>query len=299
MNEPVVTLDHGSGGRKTAELIRELMLPAFDNPALSALGDGAALDLAGPLVFSTDSFVVQPLFFPGGDIGKLAVCGTVNDLAMCGGIPRCLSLGMILEEGFPLSDLERIVASVARTAREAEVQIVTGDTKVVERGRGDGVYLNTSGIGTLACPGLTPDAIRPGDRVLISGALGDHGAAVMMARNGFAGGDALRSDCRPLHRLARAAWEAGGVRVLRDPTRGGVATTLNEFTEGPSLSSWRRMPSPSIRRSARPATCSGWTRSTAQTRASSSPSAPRSGRRRCWLPCARSPAGRRRRRSAG
>ncbi len=236
MNKPVVTLDHGSGGRKTAELIREMLLPAFDNPALSALGDGAALDLAGPLVFSTDSFVVQPLFFPGGDIGKLAVCGTVNDLAMCGGVPRCLSLGMILEEGFPLSDLERIVASIARTAREAGVQIVTGDTKVVERGRGDGVYLNTSGIGTLACPGLTPDAIRPGDRVLISGALGDHGAAVMMARNGFAGGDALRSDCRPLHRLARAAWEAGGVRVLRDPTRGGVATTLNEFTEGRTFS---------------------------------------------------------------
>lgn len=227
----MITLDHGSGGKKTAQLIDELLVPAFQNEALSALGDGAVLNLSGPLVFSTDSFVVNPLFFPGGDIGKLAVCGTVNDLAMCGGTPRYLSLSMVLEEGLPMADLERIVHSIAQTAHEVGVQIVTGDTKVVERGRGDGVYLNTSGIGTLTDPGLSPDAIRAGDVVLLSGTMGDHGATVMMARNGLLEGSPLRSDCRPLHQLARAVLDCGGVRVLRDPTRGGVATTLNEFTE--------------------------------------------------------------------
>lgn len=232
MMTELITLDHGSGGQKTAQLIERLLVPAFDNSALNSLGDGAVLNWNGPLVFSTDSFVVNPLFFPGGDIGKLAVCGTVNDLAMCGGTPRYLSLSMILEEGFPLAGVERIVNSIARTAREAGVQIVTGDTKVVERGRGDGVYLNTSGVGTLTWPGLSPDKIQPGDAVILSGTMGDHGATVLMARNGLLTGSPLQSDCRPLTGLARAALEQGGVRVLRDPTRGGVATTLNEFTEG-------------------------------------------------------------------
>lgn len=231
MTTDIITLDHGSGGKKTAQLIDELLVPAFRNEALSALGDGAVLELSGPLVFSTDSFVVSPLFFPGGDIGKLAVCGTVNDLAMCGGTPKYLSLSMVLEEGFPMAGVKRIVDSIARTAREAGVQIVTGDTKVVERGRGDGVYLNTSGIGTLTYPGLSPEAIQPGDAVILSGTMGDHGATVLMARNGLLTGSPLRSDCRPLHLLAKAALDCGGVRVLRDPTRGGVATTLNEFTE--------------------------------------------------------------------
>ncbi len=231
MNQDIITLDHGSGGRRTAQLIEELLLPAFHNDALSALGDGATLNLSGPLVFSTDSFVVDPIFFPGGDIGKLSVCGTVNDLAMCGGVPRYLSLSFLIEEGFPLADLHRVVDSIAWTAQEAGVEIVTGDTKVVERGKGDGLYINTAGIGTLAWPGLSPDGIQVGDVVIISGSIGDHGAAVMMARNGLLEGSALSSDCRPLHALARAALECGGVRVLRDPTRGGVATTLNEFAQ--------------------------------------------------------------------
>ena len=236
MNQDIITLDYGSGGRKTAQLIDELLLPAFRSDTLNALGDGAVLDLSGPLVFSTDSFVVSPLFFPGGDIGKLSVCGTVNDLAMCGGIPRYLSLSFIIEEGLAVEELKCIISSIARTARAAGVEIVTGDTKVVERGRGDGIYINTSGIGTLTYPGLSPDNIREGDAVLISGSIGDHGATVMMARNGLLEGSPLSSDCQPLHKLAKAAWSCGGVRVLRDPTRGGVATTLNEFTESRNFS---------------------------------------------------------------
>lgn len=234
----VVTLDYGSGGEKTAELIDTLLRPAFSNPALDALGDGAVLPAPGEqLAFSTDSFVVQPLFFPGGDIGKLAVCGTVNDLAMCGAEPRCLSLSMILEEGFPFSSLRRIVESISRTAKEAGVCIATGDTKVVERGHGDGVYLNTAGIGVVHTPGLSPAAIRPGDKVLVTGPIGDHGTAVMLARADLGPGfeSPIVSDCMALHHLAAAACAAGGVRVLRDATRGGAATTLNEFTDGQSF----------------------------------------------------------------
>ncbi|MBP3655574.1 MAG: hydrogenase expression/formation protein HypE [Clostridia bacterium] len=232
-----ITMDHGSGGVKTSELIDELLRPAFSNPALDALGDGALLCVpeGGRLAFSTDSFVVQPLFFPGGDIGKLAVCGTVNDLAMCGAQPLWLSLSAILEEGLPMDTLRRVVDSIAAAAKDAGVQIVTGDTKVVERGHGDGIYLNTSGVGVVRCPGLTPDAIRAGDQVLVTGPVGDHGAAVMLARSELGVEADFVSDCMPLHRLARAAWEAGGVRCLRDATRGGVATTLNEFTEGRSF----------------------------------------------------------------
>jgi hydrogenase expression/formation protein HypE len=233
MLDEFVTLDYGSGGQKTSELIETVLLPAFRNPALEALGDGAVLPAGGDtLVFSTDSFVIDPLFFPGGDIGKLAVCGTVNDLAMCGGEPKYLSLGAIIEEGFPMADLRRIAASVGAAARAAGVQVVTGDTKVVERGRGDGIYLNTAGIGLLRRPGLSPEAIRPGDAVLVSGTVGDHGTAVMLARSELGLESTICSDCMPLHLLAAAAWQAGAVRVLRDPTRGGVATTLNEFCEG-------------------------------------------------------------------
>jgi len=235
MNHDIITMDHGSGGGATSRLIEELLVPAFHNPQLSALGDGALLDLSGPLVFSTDSFVIDPVFFPGGDIGKLAVCGTVNDVAMCGGTPRYLSLGFILEEGFPLDDLKRIIASIANTAASCGVSIVTGDTKVVEKGRGDGIYINTSGIGTLTWPGLSPSNLKPGDKVILSGTMGDHGTAVMLARSGLLEGGDLRSDCQPLCRLAASVLEVGGVRVLRDPTRGGVATTLNEFVDGTAL----------------------------------------------------------------
>ena len=236
--QDIITLDYGSGGLKTAQLIEEILLPAFANTALNDLGDGAVLPaLDGPPVFSTDSFVVSPWKFPGGDIGKLAVCGTVNDVCMAGGVPRYLSFSLILEEGFPLDDLRAIVASAAETARRAGVQIVTGDTKVVERGKGDGVYINTAGIGVLRAPGLGRAALREGDAVLVSGSVGCHGAAVLMARGDLPCEGALRSDCQPLHALSAATLDAGGgqVRMLRDPTRGGVATTLNEFVEGGPL----------------------------------------------------------------
>ena len=236
MNHDIITMDHGSGGGATSRLIEELLVPAFQNPQLSALGDGALLDLTGPLVFSTDSFVIDPVFFPGGDIGKLAVCGTVNDVAMCGGTPRYLSLAFILEEGFPVESLRRIVQSIADTAASCGVSIVTGDTKVVEKGRGDGIYINTSGIGTLTWPGLSPANLKPGDKVILSGTMGDHGTAIMLERSGLLEGGDLRSDCQPLCPLAKAVLETGGVRVLRDPTRGGVATTLNEFVDGTALS---------------------------------------------------------------
>ena len=232
----IVTLDHGSGGLRTSELIEQVLLPAYGNTVLNELGDGAVLpDLDGQPVFSTDSFVVTPWRFPGGDIGKLAVCGTVNDICMAGGEPKYLSLALILEEGFAMDDLRAIVASAAETARQCGVRIVTGDTKVVARGQADGIYINTAGIGRLRAPGLGKSAIRPGDAVLVSGSVGCHGAAVMMARGDIPCEGTLLSDCRPLHELSAAALNAGGVRILRDPTRGGVATTLNEFVEGGPL----------------------------------------------------------------
>lgn len=228
-----ITLDYGSGGVKTSDLIESILLPAFDNQALAQLGDGAVLPGSPKLVFSTDSFVVSPWRFPGGDIGKLSVCGTVNDLCMAGGIPKYLSLSFILEEGFPFSDFRSIVSSIAKEAATAGVSIVTGDTKVVEAGKGDGIYINTAGIGfqRAVLPGRT--AIQPGDVVLVSGSIGCHGAAVMMARSGLLdSGSPLVSDCMPLHQIAdAAAGVSDSIRILRDPTRGGVATTLNEFTE--------------------------------------------------------------------
>lgn len=234
--DEIITLDYGSGGKKTSRLIENIIVPAFSNPALNALGDGAILPGAGEIAFSTDSFVVDPIFFPGGDIGKLSVCGTVNDLAMCGAEPKYLSCAFIIEEGLESEKLEKIVASIRDAARSAGVQIVTGDTKVVERGRGDKIYINTAGIGVMKYPGLSPRNIRPGDKVIVSGTVGDHGTAVMLARNGMMQGE-LKSDCAALNGLADAILSLGaGVRVLRDPTRGGVATTLNEFTEGTALS---------------------------------------------------------------
>ncbi len=234
MTEDIITLDYGSGGEKTSALIDFILVPAFSNPALNMLGDGAVLPGGETLVFSTDSFVVSPWRFPGGDIGKLSICGTVNDVCMAGGLPKYISLSLILEEGFPVADLKEIVSSIAKEAEKAGVMVVTGDTKVVERGKGDGIYINTAGIGIQrAClPGR--EGIREGDVVLLSGSAGCHGAAVMMDRAGLAGDGALVSDCQPLHQLSGAVLQAGGsgVRILRDPTRGGVATTLNEFTEG-------------------------------------------------------------------
>ena len=234
--DEIITLDYGSGGKKTSRLIENIIVPAFSNPALNALSDGAIISGAGEIAFSTDSFVVDPIFFPGGDIGKLSVCGTVNDLAMCGAEPKYLSCAFIIEEGLESEELKKIVASIRDAARSAGVQIVTGDTKVVERGRGDKIYINTAGIGVMKYPGLSPKNIRPGDKVIVSGTVGDHGTAVMLARNGMMQGE-LKSDCAALNGLADAILSLGaGVRVLRDPTRGGVATTLNEFTEGTALS---------------------------------------------------------------
>ena len=231
--DDIITLDYGSGGKKTAALIDEIIIPELGNNTLNALGDGAILD--GQLAFSTDSFVVDPLFFPGGDIGKLCVCGTVNDLAMCGAEPKYLSLALIIEEGLPTESLRRIVASIKAAAEAAGVAVVTGDTKVVERGRGDGIYITTSGIGVVRYPGLGSERMRPGDAVLISGTAGDHGAAVMLARDALMEGE-IRSDCAALNGLVRAVLESGAeVRVLRDPTRGGVATTLCEFAESAAL----------------------------------------------------------------
>lgn len=233
--DEIITLDYGSGGKKTARLIESMIVPAFGNPALDELGDGAIVPGAERLVFSTDSFVVDPVFFPGGDIGKLSVCGTVNDIAVSGGVPKYLSCAFIIEEGFELSALERIIASIRKAAAEAGVSVVTGDTKVVEKGRGDGIYINTAGIGFLKFPGLSPRAIRPDDKVIISGTAGDHGTAVMLARSGMMQGG-LRSDCAALNGLCETLLASGvKVRVLRDPTRGGAATTLNEFIEGTAL----------------------------------------------------------------
>lgn len=230
--DEIITLDYGSGGKKTSRLIEGMIVPSLSNPMLNELGDGAILPGGEKLVFSTDSFVVNPIFFPGGDIGKLSVCGTVNDIAVCGGVPKFLSCAFIIEEGLPAAQLERIIDSIAKCCERAGVRVVTGDTKVVEKGRGDGIYINTAGIGVLKYPALTPRAIRPGDAVIVSGTVGDHGAAVMLARNGMLQGD-ISSDCAPLNELCEAVLSTGaGVRVLRDPTRGGVATTLNEFVEG-------------------------------------------------------------------
>ena len=230
---PSVLLAHGGGGRLTHMLIERMFLPAFDNPALETLHDGAILDVDGTrLALSTDSFVVSPLFFPGGDIGLLAVHGTVNDLAMCGARPVCLSAGLILEEGLPMEDLWRIVRSMQGAAQAVGVPIVTGDTKVVDRGKGDGVFINTSGLGLIpAGVHVSPRRAQPGDLVLINGAIAVHGIAIMSLREGLEFETALASDTAPLHDLVARMLEAAGdrVHVLRDPTRGGVASALNEI----------------------------------------------------------------------
>ena len=227
-----VLLGHGSGGRLTSELIRELFLPAFQSAALARLDDQAVVSVNGcRLAFTTDSFVVKPLFFPGGDIGSLAVHGTVNDLAMGGARPLFLSAAFIIEEGFSMEELGRIVASFRNAAREAEVEVVTGDTKVVERGSGDGLFINTSGIG-LAPEGvlLSANQARPGDRVLLSGPLGEHGMAIMAQREGLEFESTIRSDSASLYGLVEKMLQATReIRCMRDPTRGGLASALNEI----------------------------------------------------------------------
>ncbi|GAB3980057.1 hydrogenase expression/formation protein HypE [Actinoallomurus acanthiterrae] len=231
LREERITLAHGSGGKATHTLIDAIFLEAFRNPLLEAMEDGATVTVDGArLVFTTDSFVVSPLFFPGGDIGHLAVNGTVNDLAVCGARPLFLSAGFVLEEGFPIEELRRVTGSMARAAVRAGVRVVTGDTKVVQRGKADGCYITTAGIGVLErdlC--LSAGAARPGDAVLVSGPIGDHGITVMLARGELDIDADLISDTAPLHELCASLLEAApGTRVLRDATRGGVATVLNE-----------------------------------------------------------------------
>jgi len=227
-----VDMSHGSGGRAMAQLVDQLFAAAFSNEWLNQRNDQALLPRpGGRIVMSTDCHVVSPLFFPGGDIGCLSVHGTVNDVAMSGAVPLYLAAGFILEEGFPLADLKRIVESMAAAAREAGVPIVTGDTKVVEAGKGDGVFITTTGLGVVP-EGLhiSGDQARPGDRILVSGTMGDHGMAIMSQREALAFGSDLRSDTAALHRLVAAMVAAvPQLRVLRDPTRGGLATTLNEI----------------------------------------------------------------------
>ncbi len=230
---PTILLAHGGGGKLTQMLIEKVFLPAFSNPFLETLHDGAVLEVGGVrLAFTTDSFVVSPIFFPGGDIGCLAVHGTVNDLAMCGAKPVALSAGFILEEGFPMEDLCRVVESMKEAAVRVGVPIVTGDTKVVDRGKGDGIFINTTGIGLIP-PGIhvSPRRARPGDLILINGAIAIHGIAIMSVREGLEFETTLLSDTAPLHDLVSRVLEVGGekVHVLRDPTRGGLASALNEI----------------------------------------------------------------------
>jgi hydrogenase expression/formation protein HypE len=234
-----VVMGHGSGGRLGADLLAGVFLPAFANPILTALEDQAtiAIGASGRIALTTDSFVVQPIFFPGGDIGRLAVHGTVNDLAVGGARPLVLAAAFILEEGFPIDDLRKVVTSMKAACIEAGVQVVTGDTKVVQRGKGDSIFITTTGVGVLpdGCA-LSAAAARPGDRVLVSGTLGDHGLAILSVREGLSFESALESDCAPVTDLVRVILAASAtVRCMRDPTRGGLASALNEIASASSV----------------------------------------------------------------
>ncbi|HWR41360.1 MAG TPA: hydrogenase expression/formation protein HypE [Patescibacteria group bacterium] len=230
--EQRILMAHGSGGKLSGELFQQVFFPAFANPALAEVHDGARLTVAGgQLAFATDSYVVKPRFFPGGDIGKLAVCGTVNDLAMTGAEPLYLSAGFILEEGLAMAELRNVVESMRQAAAAAGVQIVTGDTKVVEKGAADGLYINTAGIGRLLpAVDIRAGRVRSGQMVILSGSLGDHGIAVMGERHGLTLPDTVISDCAPLNHMVRELLtEVPTVSWLRDPTRGGLAAALNEL----------------------------------------------------------------------
>ena len=240
-DHPNVIMGHGGGGKLSAELVEHLFLPAFKNETLNSLGDSAVIDLQGILAksqssrlsYSTDSYVVQPLFFPGGNIGHLAVHGTINDIAMSGGQPLYLSTGFILEEGLPLEQLGAIVETMGAAAREAGVSLVTGDTKVVDKGHGDGVYINTSGFGLIPDQvDIKPANARPGDVVIISGEIGNHGIAIMSVREGLQFETVIETDSAPLHGMVADMLNVSPhIHVLRDPTRGGVASAVNEIAQ--------------------------------------------------------------------
>ena len=233
MKNKTILLDHGSGGKMFHELITDIVLPVLQNDILAGLNDGAVFDINGHrLAFSTDTFVVDPIFFPGGSIGDLAVNGTVNDLSMCGAIPRFLSMGLILEDGFPIKDLEKVLQDVRRAAETAGVVLVTGDTKVVHKGAADKIFINTSGIGIVPeGVKISGDRAAVGDMILINGTIADHGMAILTQREGLSFDASLESDSAALnHLVGKMLAQSNDIHVLRDPTRGGVGTTLNEIS---------------------------------------------------------------------
>ena len=234
--EDKILLAHGSGGKLSHDLIEKHILPLLKNQVLDKLDDSAVFDLSGRLAFTTDSYVVSPIFFAGGDIGKLAVCGTVNDLAMSGAVPIYLSLSLVIEEGLPLADLKRVVTSVQKAARDAGVKVITGDTKVVNRGGADKLFINTAGIGIIPeGVNISGSMAKSGDKVILSGTIGDHGIAIMSQREGLKYSVPIESDCSPLNKMVAEMLETSKeIRCLRDPTRGGLASTLNELA-GQSL----------------------------------------------------------------
>ena len=226
-----ILLAHGSGGKLSHDLVEKNFVPLFKNPLLDKLDDSAIFELKGQLAFTTDSYVVSPIFFPGGDIGKLAVCGTVNDLAMSGAVPLYLSISLVIEEGLPLADLQKVMTSAGKAAEEAGVKVVTGDTKVVDRGSADKLFVNTAGIGVIPQGvGISGSKAQPGDKVILNGSIGEHGIAVMSQREGLQFSVPIESDCASLHKLVADILEiSNNIHCLRDPTRGGLASTLNEF----------------------------------------------------------------------
>ena len=234
MKTDKILLDHGSGGKMSHRLVGEIMLPIFDNPILSALNDGAIFDINGNrLAFSTDTYVVDPIFFPGGCIGDLAINGTVNDLAMCGATPLYLSVGLVIEEGFPMTDLEKILKKMSNAAEKAGVKVVTGDTKVVTKGAADKIFINTSGIGQIPEQvDISGHRACPGDKIILSGSIAEHGVAVLTQREGMTFDSSVFSDTAPLNHLVNKMLSVcRDIHVLRDPTRGGVATALNEIAD--------------------------------------------------------------------
>jgi len=234
MKSDKILLDHGSGGKISHRLTTDMLLPVFNNPILAQLNDGAILDLDGMrLAFSTDSYTVDPIFFPGGNIGDLAINGTVNDVAMCGGDPVYLSVALIIEEGFSMTDLEKIVGEMGKAAKTAGVSVVTGDTKVVPKGAVDKIFINTSGIGLIPPNvNIASHHAKPGDQIILSGTIADHGITILTRREGLSFKTSLSSDTAPLNHMVKQMLNAGlGIRVLRDPTRGGVGTALNEIAE--------------------------------------------------------------------
>ncbi len=234
MKPDKILLDHGSGGKISHDLTTGMLLPVFDNPILAQLNDGAIFELEGiRLAFSTDSYTVDPIFFPGGNIGDLAINGTVNDVAMCGGDPKYLSVGLIIEEGFSMTDLEKILREMGRAAEAAGVAVVTGDTKVVPKGAVDKIFINTSGIGLIP-PNvdIASHHAKPGDQIILSGTIADHGITILTRREGLSFESGITSDTAPLNHMVKQMLAAGqGIRVLRDPTRGGVGTALNEIAD--------------------------------------------------------------------